>query len=80
GECAGAISVDDGQPSVDNNTENDDRILKDDEAYRLFNELKVRPVLIGEDDFRISGAGAQDKMRIAFVDNQVAIPLHNTPS
>ncbi|WP_413429744.1 hypothetical protein [Francisella tularensis] len=36
-------------------------------------------MLIGEDDFRISGAGAQDKMMIAFVDNQVAIPLHNTP-
>ncbi|MDE4947244.1 type II toxin-antitoxin system HipA family toxin, partial [Francisella tularensis subsp. holarctica] len=55
-------------------------IIKDDEAYRLFNELKFRPLLIAEDDFRISGAGAQDKMIIAFVDNQVAIPLHNTPS
>ncbi|MDE4996781.1 HipA N-terminal domain-containing protein, partial [Francisella tularensis subsp. holarctica] len=33
GECAGAISVYDGQPSFDNNTENDYRILKDDEAY-----------------------------------------------
>ncbi|MDE4988421.1 HipA N-terminal domain-containing protein, partial [Francisella tularensis] len=41
GECAGAISVYDGKPSVDNNTENDYRILKDDEAYRLNNELKV---------------------------------------
>ncbi|OIN84273.1 HipA domain-containing protein [Francisella sp. TX07-6608] len=73
-----ASAVYDGQSSVDNHT--DYRILKDDEAYRLFNELKVRPLLIGEDDFRISGAGAQDKMMIAFVDNQVAIPLHNTPS
>ncbi|WP_173677772.1 type II toxin-antitoxin system HipA family toxin [Francisella tularensis] len=80
GECAGAISVYDRKPSVNNYTKNDYRILKDDEAYRLFNELKVRPLLIGEDDFRISGAGAQDKMMIAFVDSQVAIPLHNTPS
>jgi serine/threonine-protein kinase HipA len=80
GECAGAISVSQEEQLIDNNTKNAYRILKNDEAYKLFNVLKVRPLLIGEDDFRISGAGAQDKMMISFVNSEIAIPLHNTPS
>lgn len=37
-------------------------------------------MLAGEADIRISGAGAQDKLIISFIDGKVAIPKQNTPS
>lgn len=37
-------------------------------------------MLAGEADIRISGAGAQDKLIISFVDGKIAIPKQNTPS
>ena len=46
----------------------------------VLTSLHKRPLLAGEDDVRISGAGAQDKLMICFVGGKVAIPTGNTPS
>ena len=46
----------------------------------VLTSLDTRPLLAGEEDVRISGAGAQDKLMIAFVDGKIAVPTGNTPS
>lgn len=80
GECAGAVSL---------HTENEVAKLKVEENYRLLDEIETnemlqsldkRPFLAGEHGVRISGAGAQNKLMIAFVNGQIAIPLGNTAS
>lgn len=80
GECAGAISVyPDGIDPL-SVTQNKHRFLSDHEADHLIQELDKRPLLIGEEDVRISGAGAQDKLIISYINGKIGIPLGNTPS
>jgi serine/threonine-protein kinase HipA len=78
GECAGAISVKTTK-EIQDNTENY-LILNDDEALEVMHSLQQRPFLVGEQDIRISAAGAQCKLMIAFVDGKLAIPKGHTPS
>ena len=80
GECAGAISVYTQGVSPEANDKPTYRVLEDDEAAEVLTSLDKRPFLAGEEGIRISGAGAQDKLIIAFVDSKVAIPTGNTPS
>lgn len=79
GECAGAISLypEDVIPSDINIPTY--RILEEDEADKILHELDKRPMFVGE-EVRISGAGAQDKLILAFVGKNIAIPTGNTPS
>ena len=80
GECAGAVSVYPRGASPEAVDKPTYRVLEDNEAAEILTSLDKRPLLAGEDDVRISGAGAQDKLMICFVDGQVAIPTGNTPS
>ena len=72
GECAGAVSIK-AQPTTANQQANY-IVLEDDEALDVMRSLENRPFLVGEDDIRISAAGAQCKLMIAFIDGKIAIP------
>lgn len=80
GECAGAISI----KPVDNTPTSalidDYVILSDKEAMDVMRTLEQRPFLVGEEGIRISAAGAQCKLMIAFIDGKMAIPKGDTPS
>ncbi len=80
GECAGAVSVYPEGIKQDTTSENTYKILNEDDAYDIMSQLDKRPLMAGEDDIRISGAGVQDKLIVAIVKGQLAIPLRNTPS
>lgn len=78
GECAGAISVKTLNDAPD--TEARYLVLNDEEALEMMHSLQQRPFLAGQEDIRISAAGAQCKLMICFVNHKVAIPQGQTPS
>lgn len=80
GECAGAVSIHPEGSTPDTNGRPRYRVLDDKEAHDVLSELDKRPMLAGDEDIRISGAGAQDKLVISFVKGKIAIPKRNTPS
>ncbi len=80
GECAGAVSVYSENQSPSLNVENRYRVLDQEEANEILLTLDKHPMLAGEKNIRISGAGAQSKLMIAFVNRKIAIPMGNTPS
>ncbi|MBE6451601.1 MAG: type II toxin-antitoxin system HipA family toxin [Alphaproteobacteria bacterium] len=79
-DCAGAISVYPQNAKINVLSAPEYRYIEDDEAYNILSSLKVRPLYIGDDDFRISGAGAQDKLIACFINNKLVLPLNGTPS
>ena len=80
GDCAGAVSFfPSGQlPAAD--VDGAFRELSDEEAGNILDNLEKRPLDIGEEGFRISGAGAQDKLIACVKDGRVVLPLNGTPS
>lgn len=80
GECAGAVSLHKKEVSPEADQENTYRILTPKEAADILSHLSARPMLAGEAGIRLSGAGAQEKLMISFVDGNIAIPTGNTPS
>jgi len=80
GECAGAISLHAEGVTPADASETEYKVLGDDEADEILSTLDRHPMLADDDDIRISGAGAQDKLMISFVGGKVAIPMGSTPS
>jgi len=78
GECAGAISLTPFSSSVAFNP--DYRIIDDAAVASLLQTMIQKPMLAGEDGIRLSLAGAQDKLAVAIIDGQIAIPLGGAPS
>lgn len=79
GECAGAIAFfAEGERPV--STDGRFRRLSDAEAGEILDSLEKRPLDVGEDGFRISGAGAQDKLIACWKRGTVLLPLDGTPS
>ena len=78
GECAGAISVKVCNEKIDLRPQY--LILNDAEAVEIMHSLQQRPFLVGQDEIRISAAGAQSKLMICFIDKKIAIPKGHTPS
>jgi len=80
GDCAGAVSfLSEGQ-SPDAGGCEEYRELSDEEAGRILGNLQKRPLDVGEEGFRISGAGAQDKLIACIKEGRVLLPLNGTPS
>ena len=79
GECAGAIAF---FPEGESPIQGKERFrrLTDGEAGQILDSLERKPLDIGEDGFRISGAGAQDKLIACWRDGAVELPLDGTPS
>lgn len=80
GECAGAISIKPMEKQHPSSDTFDYVVLSEKEAFDVMQSLEKRPFLVGETDIRISAAGAQCKLMIAFVDGKIAIPKGDTPS
>ena len=79
GECAGAIAFfAEGDGPVP--AEGRFRRLSDAEAGEILDSLEKKPLDVGEDGFRISGAGAQDKLIACWKRGTVELPLGGTPS
>jgi serine/threonine-protein kinase HipA len=79
GECAGAVSL---LPSPSNLTDlrPEYKILSDNALADILTKMHQRPMIAGEDGVRLSLAGAQDKLPVAIINGQVAIPLGGAPS
>jgi serine/threonine-protein kinase HipA len=54
--------------------------LSDAEVVAILDELPRRPMLAGKDGFRLSLAGAQDKLPVVFDGARIGLPLNGTPS
>lgn len=79
GECAGAIAFfAEGDGPVA--SEGRFRRLSDAEAGAILDSLEKKPLDVGEDGFRISGAGAQDKLIACWRNGAIELPLGGTPS
>lgn len=79
GECAGAVSLLP-SPSAEANLISDYRVMDDNAVSNILQTMIQRPMLVGEDGIRLSLAGAQDKLAIAIIDGQIAIPMGGAPS
>ena len=80
GECAGAIAFyPEGTPP---HRENHDyiRILEENQLDEIFEELKRRPLFAGEKDVRLSLAGAQDKLAVRMIGDQIALMRGGAPT
>ena len=81
GECAGAVTLlEPGQTPLQMDTTQHIRWIHNSELPNLLDELPKRPMLAGEDGLRLSLAGAQDKLPVVVKDEQIGLPLLNTPS
>jgi serine/threonine-protein kinase HipA len=80
GECAGAISLYPEGFSPGKADSTTYRILQEKEADEILSSLDKRPLMAGEEGIRISGAGAQNKLMIAFVNDKIAIPTGSSLS
>jgi len=83
GECAGAISVGPVGGSVPGEAGRSQRWLGEEELGRLLGELPDRPLLGAideEEGFRISLAGAQDKVGVLFDGERIGLSPGNPPS
>lgn len=79
GECAGAVSL--LPSSVTPDTLNPEYRTLDEQALaNILDTMHQKPMLVGEDGIRLSLAGAQDKLAVAYIDNQIAIPINGAPS
>lgn len=80
GECAGAISL--LSETLESTAIQNYEIqpLSDNELHHLLNQLPIRPLLIGENDMRLSLAGAQNKLPVIVRKNKIYLPVGNTPT
>ena len=76
-DLAGALSIAPQQPRGEPGY----RTIPDTDALeRIIEELASRPFLVGEDGVSMSLAGAQEKLPVAFIEGQIAVPINGAPS
>lgn len=79
GECAGAVTfIQTGEVIAETNQGY--RSLSDSEIIGVLQTLPSRPLMAGEDEIRLSLAGAQDKLAIHIDNGHIAMPLNGAPS
>jgi serine/threonine-protein kinase HipA len=79
GECAGAVTfLPAGQPLQKSVYRYRD--LSDEELINILRTLRRRPLLAGDQDVRLSLAGAQDKVAVKVSGSLISIPLGGAPS
>lgn len=79
GECAGAVTFMPADQPLPENTYRY-RDLSDQELVNVLKTLPRRPLLAGDEDVRLSLAGAQDKVAVKVSGGQISIPLGGAPS
>lgn len=76
-DLAGALSIAPQQPRGKPGY----RTIPDADALeRIIEGLPARPFLVGEDGVSMSLAGAQEKLPVAVIDGQIAVPINGAPS
>ena len=79
-DCAGAVSFYPAGQTPQSSSDPVYRDLSDDEAYRILDNLGQRPLDVGDEGVRISGAGSQEKLVACVRNGQISLPLYGTPS
>lgn len=80
GECAGAITFLPKGMIPPKLKQNDYHHLSDKELAVILTELHSKPLLAGDKGVRLSLAGAQDKIAVALINDQIYLPLNGAPS
>ena len=81
GDCAGAVAL--YSPGVSPNLGDREKLRPLDEARasEILKSLRRRPLYaVGEEGYRYSAAGAQDKLVVRMDDGRMLLPLDGTPS
>lgn len=79
-DCAGAVSFYPIGQTPQSPASPAYRELSDGEAYKILDNLGQRPLDVGDEGVRISGAGSQEKLVACVKDGKIALPLYGTPS
>lgn len=83
-DCAGAVSFNDYEEKPRNYANDFIKIqgtkFANTDLEKYIEELPHKPLLTSSNDLRLSLAGAQDKMAVVLIDNEVALPLSNVPT
>ena len=80
GECAGAVALYHEGRMPPEETATEPEILDEKRLGEILDLLKRRPLLAGENDLRLSLAGAQDKLAVGVIDGKVALLKGSTPT
>lgn len=79
GECAGALAL--FQQNADTNIPKaDDQVLDEHQLADLLHELRGNPLLGSRNDIRLSLAGAQDKIAVKVIGEQLALVKNGEPT
>lgn len=79
GDCAGALALypqGDKPPKTSGGVE----VLDDKRLHEVLDLIKRRPMLVGDDGYRLSLAGAQDKLAVGFKDGHVLLIKGGAPT
>ncbi|PZP83926.1 MAG: type II toxin-antitoxin system HipA family toxin [Azospirillum brasilense] len=80
GECAGALALyPEGEQPTAAPTD-DMEVLDDARLSEILALIKRRPMLAGDDGYRLSLAGAQDKLAVGFVDGKIVLLKGGQPT
>lgn len=78
GDCAGAISL---WPEGENPRKNEGyAVISDERLNKLLTDVQKRPLLVVDDEIRLSLAGAQDKLPVHHDGSQLSLPKGSAPS
>ena len=80
GECAGAVTFLRAGEVLQEQKDYRYRDLSDRELVDMLKTLPRRPLLAGDEDVRLSLAGAQDKVAVKVSGGRISIPLGGAPS
>ena len=78
GDCAGAISL---WPAGEKPRSDEGyAAISDERLSKLLTDMRKRPLLVIDDELRLSLAGAQDKLPVYYDGSQLALPRGSAPS
>ncbi|WP_310622217.1 type II toxin-antitoxin system HipA family toxin [Flexibacterium corallicola] len=80
GECAGALSLLPSGSSPPDLSSSEVDFVSEKRLNELLQLLRQKPLLGGEQGIRMSLAGAQDKLAVCIVDNEIALPKQGRPT
>lgn len=80
GECAGALSLYPEGVKPEKEKKEDAKILDDNELKEILELLKRRPMLAGNNDLRLSLAGAQDKIAVGIEEGKITLIRGTSPT
>ena len=78
-DCAGAVSFYPQGETPQSATDPIYRELSAEEAYKILDNLGQRPLDVGDEGVRISGAGSQEKLVACVQNGMISLPLYGTP-